>query len=431
MGRQCCFTAWACTHAEQPSVQVVEDEALRPALQAAVSENTQELMQRNIAARRVHESKQVTAGDVIMSPCGQMLAWQFQGSIYVHSRRHGWQTSAQLPAALYVHSRGVPCWSHDSEYISLWCTTLSTTGQQAHVQAHVLLFNVPACRLELLPLGNLCQGHWPVTVWAPSAPVLAVCPLEVPCAECTKAGEQHSLKGMYLVEAPGQVTAVAFPYQGRDFSFANPLWAANSLLLLSDSPIGFSIYDLTTQGHFLVSAEAVGTAAWSPDPCSEPQLLVVWRGIAHLINARGQTIGASPTSFAPRDLSQVLWGKHGVAVKDDQGLWLCDLATSSSGPVLDVRHHLDVADLHGLKLSPDHRHLCASVRLSSGADLLTELLVISTLSGHCVRLEQPEVNTRIPKYSWTKQGYSLTTCLSSYEYSTVGPHSFKVIGFVL
>ena len=235
----------------------VQAEGLLPALQAVVSENTQELIQRNIAARSVRVSRQAVHEDTAISPCGSKLAWRDYDCIYVRSRQPSWQMSAPLPA---VYEIGELCWSHDSNFLALWYMTKEGRKKLAHV----LFFNTTDGSVELIPLGRMHPDHqgWAYTTWALSAQVLAVYPIMLPCSARNTADNKAA--GLYLVQPCGQRTGVRNAYEHDRIFHPEPLWAPDSLLLLMRSPSGYSIYDETTQQHHLLSARAVGSAAWSP-----------------------------------------------------------------------------------------------------------------------------------------------------------------------
>ena len=399
--------------------RVAESEAVLPDLISAIAHNTRKLMQRNLIAQTVHCSKYATPERVVCSPCGRRLAWKAGDAIVVRDRQHGWQKTASLSAK---YGKDI-CWSHDSSCI---CMAYITHKEE---QGHLLLMDFSSGVVHHLAVGRAHDYNAPSVHWAPSACILASHPFISSASRKAQGGSET----LCLVEASGQVTSV------ETFDFMKLDWAADSsrLVLLSGDGL-FSIYHVATQQEHVDYLSCHGHWAWSPCTWHQPQLLVVGlNSSAHLLDAEGKHLGKCRTAikYATEERDQdcmsyvgAIWGQHGVAVMNRQGLWLCEVVHNTSSFRLEVRDLLPgLGFWRTPKLAPDHQHL-AFVLARHQSNSPQVLVVVDVVSGHQAVFEQANETYNWPGCQWSRQGFSITCSASTWG----GPdrHYLRVLNFV-
>ena len=409
-------------------------EAALPRLKSAISCNTQALLQENLAAQTICYSKCVTPAQVVVSPCGLKLAWQVQDAIHVKDRRHNQQASARLPSLV---ESGDMAWSHDSSRICM----AYTTQQAQQFWGHILIMTVSSSTLDLILLGPTYEGCWPSTSWAPSACVLAAYPFCRRPKDFSPSFQPNNPAGLEdtdvclcLIDASGQLTTTVYPFPDYDFSDMEPVWAATSSLLFLESAVNTNIYDLVTQQHHRFEAlfgESNIKYVWSPNSWGAPQLLCVEAHFASLVDAVG-TVRTSPTALDQVHLSQAVWGQQGVALVDEEGVWLCGLQDRPTGPLLELKHHVQISRvwLHRPSLSPDHMHLRLSQYENRGGswDWVIRPVIVNTLSGRHALLENSELMRSTHSCTWSRLGQSLMMGFTSNQGSKRS--FFKIFNFV-
>ena len=421
------------------------DEAALPSLKSAISRNTHRLMQHNLAHHTICFSQCVTPEAAFISPCGQKLAWRDHSAIFVRDRRHSQQASAILPN---LDASAKLAWSHDSSRIAMACTT----QQEGQCWGHVLIMTVSSSTYDLVPLGPTYKGCWPCTKWAPSACVLAAYPFyrRPDYSSCsfqpsdsdtpeddTEDDVQDDNVFLCLIDASGQcLTSAVCPSSVEDCPNMEPLWAATSshlFLQFHYVDVITIIFDLATNElhRFEVPCGSITSFVWSPSSWPAPLLLAVEQQTASLIDAEG-SVRTGPTALDLDCLDHAVWGQHGLALVDSADVWLCEVQSRPTGPLLELKHHVHLprGQLHMPTLSPDHLHLSLAQRSCRNGhdDWAIQHVIVNTLSGDHALLDQFDSTYSIHSCSWSRQGYSLLTSFTSRRGSRRS--FFKTINFV-
>ena len=371
-------------------------------MQAAVTRNTQPLVQRSIAAGAVDMSKLATSAAVVLSPSGQMIAWVEGVTLKIEDR-----CARRSMMSQSLSSRALPdaiCWSPDSSCFTVLCDH----GVWAAAPVSCGLRKVYSSPL-VLSTNNRC-------FWAPCGQAVAVAHL---CSLCSMLSLFRMPSRELLMEVPRGSSDL--PWYKRPH-ISRVAWAANGKTLAIICFEHISILDTNTQRQlqdpFPCTARCL--TAWSPCSWEAPGVLCFVYAcdglVVRFVDSNATVKGGCMVSFLGHDARTLLWGEHGLIIKTNRGLWLCDVCSRDGGLQLDVRHTFNDSEFCRPVLSPDQVHLCI-VRLST--DRSTYGTVDSRSKFWCrpeiwdivstrrVFISPPESVSAFPSCTFTSRGFSL------------------------
>ena len=386
-----------------------------------MADNTQALMQRNLAAGAMRINEQTTPAAVNFSPCGKLVAWleskNDKATLRAENRRTGQQIfSWPLPRPGKNHAAAglsdklrTICWSHDSRWLTLTCRWGAFA---ADLDSGVLeRLPCPACSVY-----ESCH-------WAPSVSLLAL--------NQSLSGVQ-SLLSLYYTSNSGLQMA----QQVTTSQIWGVVWASNSRVLATCG--SDDIHILNTGGQDQLKLPFPGTddggsrvVAWSPNTWDRPHLICIgYSGEAVFVDCEAALKGRCGNSWQGNhaQATDVLWGKHGIIALTYQSIWLFDVCSETSGLMLNFRQQISMPSTHSPVLSPSQVHLCM-VKLtpcSSGNLKQRQIIaILNVISGSLAHITMPDYLKSRDKPSWMSSGLSLAVPLVQDEHFL-----YRIYGFI-